>query len=75
MQRTTRGASLTSRRHNDVRLRGQSVFVDQPAKQIAAADAIEVNDLGGPALVERRRLLERWPLLVRAVRAVLVVGR
>jgi hypothetical protein len=37
--------------------------VDPPAEQVAAADAIELDHLAAPVLVEGRRLGERRPLL------------
>ena len=60
---------LTTYRRARRWLCGELVFVDQPAEQVTAADAIEVDRL----LVAPRRLAQRWPLVERAVRAVLVV--
>ncbi len=47
--------------------------MDQPAEQIAAADAVKIDHLGHCALARRRRLAERWPLAEGPVRPVLVV--
>jgi hypothetical protein len=57
----------------ECRLRRELVFVDQPAEQIAAPDAVKVDHLGHCALARRRRLAERWPLADGPVRPVLVV--
>jgi hypothetical protein len=59
----------------DGALRGEPVFVDQPAEQVSAADAIEFGHLADRRLVARRRRAQRRLLVERAVRAVLVVGR
>jgi hypothetical protein len=55
-----------------MRLCGELVFVDQPAEEVTAADAVELDHVGGRLIVARRQLAERWPLLERAVRPVLV---
>src|SRR6266545_2604365 len=56
-------------------LRGEFVFVDQAAEQVAATDAIECDHVGARSLVARRRLVEGWSLRECAVRPVLVVMR
>jgi hypothetical protein len=56
-----------------VRYATKWVFVDQPAEQVAAADAIEIDHLADRLLACRRRRVERWPLVERAVRPMLVV--
>jgi hypothetical protein len=38
-------------------LRGEFVFVDQAAEQVAATDAIECDHVGARSLVARRRLV------------------
>lgn len=48
-------------------LYGKHVFVEQPAKSVSAADAIE-DHLADCLLVARRRRTERWPLCEYAVR-------
>jgi hypothetical protein len=50
-----------------VRPRREPVFVDQPAEQVAAADAVEVDHLAD-RLACRRHRAERWPLPEGAVR-------
>jgi hypothetical protein len=55
-------------------LRGELVFVDQPAEQVEAADAIEGDHVGDWVLVARR-LAERRSLRQCAVRSVLVGAR
>jgi hypothetical protein len=55
VQRTTTGREpKLANAQREIRLRGESVFVDQAAEPVAAADAVEVDHLGGAALVGRR---------------------
>jgi hypothetical protein len=54
-------------------LRGTLVFVDQAAEQVAAADAIKIDQFGRGSFAPRRRLTERRPLPEGAVRAMFVV--
>jgi hypothetical protein len=54
-------------------LRGELVFVDQPAEQVTAADTIEFDHVGDRWLAARRTRSKRWPLRECAVRPVLVV--
>ena len=53
-------------------LRGELVFVDQPAEQVTAADPAEVDHVASCLLVDRQ-LAERRLLPERAVRPMLVV--
>ncbi len=56
------------------RLRGEFVFVKQPAEPVAAAQSMKRNRLAGQRrFADRRRLRERRPLGERAVRPVFVV--
>ena len=55
-----------------VLLRGEVVLVDQPAEQVAAPEAIEIDHVGRPPVGHHRRG-KRWPLPERAVWPVLVV--
>jgi hypothetical protein len=43
-------------------LRGEFVFVHQPAEHVAAADVIEIDRLGDRLLVARYQRGERGPL-------------
>jgi hypothetical protein len=54
-------------------LRGTLVFVDQAAEQVAAADAIKIDQFGRGSFAPRQRLTERRPLPEGAVRAMFVV--
>ena len=52
---------------------GELVFVDQPAEQVAAVDAIEADDIGHLLLGARPQRVRRRPLGKCAVRPVHVV--